>query len=413
MLSFYEGDKPGMIPGILPGPPPAGPYYWWQGGAMWGTLLEYRHWTGDDSFDESITRAMLHQAGPNRDYMPANWSASMGNDDQAFWAMAAMSAAEFKYTDPPADGPQWVPLVQAVWNQQSRRPQNDSCGGGLRWQAFSFNNGYNYKNTISNACFLNMGARLALYTDDKKYADESIPFWDWMAELNYIDKDWNVFDGAHVENNCTDLVRTQYSYNAALLVNSAAYLYNFTDGSQLWRDRIEGLLGRIETYFFPNNTAYEASCEQPGAICNSDQTSFKGFVHRWLAITGQLVPEFKERIHTLLKESTRQGLKTCTGGPNGRMCGLHWTTGAFDGQPGAATQMNMVAALSSLLANDVAPPTSRKTGGTSESDPNAGGDDNGLPQPTEVTGGDRAGAGIVTVLLLVLGIGGYAWMSWP
>lgn len=120
---------------------------------MWGTLLEYRHWTGDDSFDESITRAMLHQAGPNRDYMPANWSASMGNDDQAFWAMAAMSAAEFKYTDPPADAPQWVPLVQAVWNQQSRRPQNDSCGGGLRWQAFSFNNGYNYKNSKPSRAF--------------------------------------------------------------------------------------------------------------------------------------------------------------------------------------------------------------------------------------------------------------------
>ena len=103
----------------------------------------------DDSFDESITRAMLHQAGPNRDYMPANWSASMGNDDQAFWAMAAMSAAEFQYPDPPEDQPQWVPPVQAVWNQQSRRPQNDSCGGGLRWQAFSFNNGYNYKNSKS------------------------------------------------------------------------------------------------------------------------------------------------------------------------------------------------------------------------------------------------------------------------
>lgn len=28
LLSYYHGDQPGQIPGILPGPPPTGPYYW-------------------------------------------------------------------------------------------------------------------------------------------------------------------------------------------------------------------------------------------------------------------------------------------------------------------------------------------------------------------------------------------------
>ncbi|KAJ2961147.1 hypothetical protein NQ176_g11019 [Zarea fungicola] len=32
MLRYYHGTEPGQVPGILPGPPPAGPYYWWIGG---------------------------------------------------------------------------------------------------------------------------------------------------------------------------------------------------------------------------------------------------------------------------------------------------------------------------------------------------------------------------------------------
>lgn len=28
LLSYYSGDEPGQTPGILPGPPPGGDYYW-------------------------------------------------------------------------------------------------------------------------------------------------------------------------------------------------------------------------------------------------------------------------------------------------------------------------------------------------------------------------------------------------
>ncbi|KAK8032607.1 glycoside hydrolase family 76 protein [Apiospora arundinis] len=101
MLTFYRGDEPGWVPGILPGPPPDGDYYWWHGGAMWGALLDYQHHTGDKDYERIVSEALLFQVGDDRDYNPANWSASMGNDDQAFWGMSAMIAAETGFRDPP------------------------------------------------------------------------------------------------------------------------------------------------------------------------------------------------------------------------------------------------------------------------------------------------------------------------
>jgi hypothetical protein len=45
MILFYKGNQSGEIPGILPGPPTEhkGDYYWWEGGAMMGTYVDYWH----------------------------------------------------------------------------------------------------------------------------------------------------------------------------------------------------------------------------------------------------------------------------------------------------------------------------------------------------------------------------------
>lgn len=58
-----------------------------------------------------------------------------------FRGIAAMSAAEFNFPNPPSDQPQWLALAQAVFNSQAPRWNTDSCGGGLKWQIFTFNNG--------------------------------------------------------------------------------------------------------------------------------------------------------------------------------------------------------------------------------------------------------------------------------
>ena len=163
MIQWYTGGVKGQvvtqIPGLLPQP-----YYWWEAGAMFGTLIDYWYYTGDGQFNDIVTKGMLFQVGPDQDYMPTNWSKQLGNDDQAFWGMSAMSAAEYKFPNPPPDEPQWLALAQGVWNSQQLRWDKEYCNGGLRWQIFTFNLGYDYKNTPSNAGFMNLGARLYAYT---------------------------------------------------------------------------------------------------------------------------------------------------------------------------------------------------------------------------------------------------------
>lgn len=195
-------------------------------------------------------QAMTFQVGDKDDYMPANWTASMGNDDQAFWALAALVAAETGFTDPPADTKlDWLALAQAVFNEQTeadRRSQSGNCNGLLRWQAFNINNGWDYINTIANTCYFNIGARLARYFENDTLADMAGQTYDMLKNVHYIDDDGNVYDGGHEPNDCKDINRAQFSYNAALLVQGLGYLYNMVSdlprrGACSWARGASGL----------------------------------------------------------------------------------------------------------------------------------------------------------------------------
>src|SRR5437764_3884440 len=118
-MSFYKGNQSGGIPGVLPGPPAPNQfngYYWWESGALWGTMVDYFHYTKDPTYNDVTKQGMLFQVGPNKDFMHPNWSAQLGNDDQAFWGMSAMLAAETNFPNPLPSEPQWVALAQAVFN---------------------------------------------------------------------------------------------------------------------------------------------------------------------------------------------------------------------------------------------------------------------------------------------------------
>lgn len=144
--------------------------------------------------------------------------------------------------------------------------------------------------------------------------------------------------------------------------------------------------------------------------------SFKGYVHRWLSVVSQIAPYTSDRILPILKTSAEAAVKQCTGGPTGRRCGFYWSAGKFidpgtDKTTGAGEAMDVLAAVSSLLIGEVAPPVTNSTGGTSKGNPNAGGKDNLETILLPATTADKAGAAIITILLLGGGISLFVWMS--
>lgn len=287
MVNFYTGGVQGQIvsqiPGILPQP-----YYWWEAGAMFGTLIDYWYYTGDDTYNNMVKNALLFQVGPDQNFMPPNQSKSLGNDDQAFWGIAAMSAAETTFPNPSPEQPQWLALAQAVFNSQALRWDRTTCAGGLKWQIFAFNNGYNYKNSISNGCFFNLAARLGAYTHNDTYLDWAEKAWDWVQAIQLIDGRYFVYDGTNDLQNCTEINHVQWTYNAGVMLLGAATMWNQASRSStgsvlvLTNPRLQGRLkpcGSSVSRVFSPASAYSsrtALCGKPpvNQLGTVIQTSF-------------------------------------------------------------------------------------------------------------------------------------------
>ena len=374
LMSYYQTNASGTPPeniGTLPQP-----LYWWQAGAMWGGLVDYYAYTNDPSYNPTITQALLAQVGPGNNYMPPAYFSSLGNDDQAFWALAALSAAESGFPSPPANQPQWLALAEAVFNTQVLRWGTDTCGGGLKWQIFASNAGYDYKNTVSNGAFFQIATRLARYTGNATYVEWADRAWDWMEAIGLFDADYNVFDGTDEKINCTELNHIAWTYNSGILLHGAANMYNFTNGSSIWQDRTSGLLrSTIRNFYspFPNATdiLFEAACEPPNT-CNNDQYSFKAYISRFLAKTAVLAPYTLPAIRALLTTSAAAGIaEACSSGPDNATCGQKWYVGGFDGNPGIGQQMSALEGVQSLIA--VLPPPQESASNATWTNGTAGG----------------------------------------
>ncbi|KAL8998480.1 MAG: hypothetical protein Q9188_006095 [Gyalolechia gomerana] len=402
-MSYYKGNETGMPVGLLPDP-----YYWWLAGAMFDQMIHYWYYTGDTTYNTVVTQGLLAQKAEGDDFMPINQTKTEGNDDQAFWAFAAMSAAELNFPDPPSDQPSWLSLAQAVFNEQARRWETSTCGGGLRWQIFTWNKGYEYKNSISNGGFFQLAARLARYTGNQTYADWAEKTWDWMEGTPLITNQYNIYDGANMADNCSNPDERQWSYNVGTFLAGAANLYNYTDGSPRWRTHLEGLLKGTMVFFPPQyggNIMQEVACEPYGS-CNNDQPSFKAYLSRWMAATTQIAPFTANFIMPKLRASALGAAKQCSGPPNGgTTCGRQWNSTTWDGTLGIGEQLSALSVIQANLISKVAPPVTMARGGTSKSNPLAGtGDTDSTrvdPNLTrKVTTGDKAGAGILTALLV-------------
>lgn len=393
---------------------------------MFGHLIDYWYYTGDSTYNDITLQAMMHQINaPMGDYLPRNQTNAMGNDDQGFWGITSMMAAEAAFPDPPSDTPQWLAGAQAVFNEYAVRWQEEDglCGGGLRWQVYSTLKGYDYKNSVANGCFFNIAARLARFTRNETYAEWATKVYEWEASIGLIDNTtWAVYDGFEVfeaNRTCGNLHAEQYSYNAGMWLAGAAAMHDYTKKDE-WETRVNGLLNFTQSMFISKESAHlwEPPCETTSRGCNQDQQSFKGYMIRFLAFTAKTAPWTADVVHKIIRQAGQDAAGVCSGpaaagkymGADGTACGFSWLKeGAYDGLVGVGPQMTALAAVFYNLQNDTKPPATSEDRGTSKGNPDAGSHmAQPMPELRAIVTADRAGAAIVTALITA-GILGGSW----
>lgn len=408
-LNYYEGYKYGGAVGMF-----LSPYYWWEAGEAFGGILNY-YITCDktnSSLEQTIYNAMYHQAGTDFNFMPSNQTFTEGNDDQGVWGLTTMMAVEMNFTDP--EDHSWLEMTQAIYNTMLARWDSADCGGGLRWQIFTWNSGYTYKNTIANGCLFNIAARLGRYLDNDTYIETAEKVWDWMEGVGFIaDKDGElvIYDGADISTNCTGLTTTKWSYTYGIMIQGCSFLYNQT-GDTVWLTRAEQIW-TASSYFFNDTIMYEAAC-QANYKCNTDQRSFRSLFSRSLASAALFVDSISSEIEVNIKASAQGAAESCSGGSDGVTCGINWSYGGWDGYYGLGEQMSALEVMLALFAFDgeLPLPYTATNGGSSVSNTEAG---TGSTTETNsqlltISTKDKAGAGVLTAVVLIAVIGGAVWM---
>lgn len=219
IVSFYDQSlERNLIPGLFPDP-----YYWWESGLAFNALIDYYGLTNDSEYNARISEALQHQLGDFDAFMPPNQTKSLGNDDQSTWGLAALSAHEVGLSTPASGS--WLQFAKNVFDTQMDRWDTKSCDGGLKWQIFTFNKGYNYKNVMSNGQLFLLAARLADHTGNATYREWANKVYNWTTEIGLVSADYHVYDGTSDTTNCSSINRIQWSNNHAMYTEGVALMY--------------------------------------------------------------------------------------------------------------------------------------------------------------------------------------------
>lgn len=127
-----------------------------------------------------------------------------------------------------------------------------------------------------------------------------------------------------------------------------------------------------------------------------------------MAATTKVAPWTADQILPLLASSAQAAAQSCSGGNDGSTCGTKWTQTGWDGAYGVGQQMSALEVIQSNMIQKVSGPVSNKTGGTSKGDYSAGSGSSSHVDnaPGEITMKDKAGAGVLTAVVLIMLLGG-------
>ncbi len=275
-------------------PPPSS---WWESGVAVNGFLTYSIALGDKQYNSLAANTLNWQSQSGHDFDSV---AAGGNDDQAWWALASLTASEINV---PQVGPvSWFDMAHNAFNEQKGRWDMTRCGGGLKWKISPSADGYHYKTSIANGLFFQLAARIAADKNDADALAWAEKTYDWVVKVGLIDKDYNVYDGTDDAKGtgCVDVNHDQWSYNVAVYTFGAATMAAHTKDPK-WTERTKGLIASAKRTFVNPKTGalFEQKCELANN-CDSDQVSFKGILAKWLGATAVALPEVKAQVADII-----------------------------------------------------------------------------------------------------------------
>ncbi|KAM0332257.1 hypothetical protein ACHAQA_002533 [Verticillium albo-atrum] len=361
LVVLYQGTEAGGALGLLDEMSVSNSYHPGHAATFADTLISYWRVTGDETHNDLVVEDMARFAGEDGNFLSADFANITANSDRGYWAMAAMSAVEYDFPPPPDGRPSWLDVARNTFDDLAQVIEDakgrGACDGGLPWWHKL------YMNSEAMGAFFNLAARLARYTGNETYAEHANDAWDWLLRVLVDGETWAVYDGTQASNNCTMINKVQFSAGAGLLIQGAAFMYNLTNGADIWRERTENLTEATLNHFFPKNVAFEPACEALH-ICPPDALAMKGQVHRWLSVATQIAPSTAGTILPVLRKSAQAAVDQCVGGKLRRQCGFYWSEADFtdpieDGSGGTLEQMSVLAAAQSVLVPESLAPGTR------------------------------------------------------
>lgn len=153
-------------------------------------------------------------------------------------------------------------------------------------------------------------------------------------------------------------------------------------------------------------------CER--ATCDLNSRSFKAYLARFMGATIPLAPFTEELLWPMIQTSAMAAAEKCNGPDNA--CGLVWTNNpTYNSPTGIGEQMAALEIFKANLVHTVDAPVTEKNGGTSRGNEGPGGGSSENEEESDIRtrtieGGDKAGAGIIAALAVLMPIGAAAFV---
>ncbi|KAJ3310962.1 hydrolase 76 protein [Boothiomyces sp. JEL0838] len=316
LMTYYTPNPNGVIPDL-------GDFPWYEGGVMWGAMMEYIKTSGNATFSTTVVNALtLASEGAVGSFLTADeneGSVWLGrwNDDILWWAMGSLTGTEMFGNVKMPGGVTFLNLTTTTFNQVYSFWDN-SCSGGIMWARDKSSSKYGYKSTITNAQEMMFGARLYQITKDAKYLSISKQLLAWL-KVRLIQSDYTIYDGINKNLNC-GMVAKQHSYLNGMVLSGLVHLASAT-GDQSYMGEAEAVYRKAISYFSRNGVIAD-ECEPN---CEYGHVSFKGIFIRGI---GDLYmystnAQIKSEIKSMLANTIKGMLNTCDSQLN---CGNLWYT---------------------------------------------------------------------------------------